>query len=348
MPNYFGHIEDLDLALIRGAYTLDGFYLDNVDSLTHERTPFLGAKEIDLSIEWSALFDGAIVGELDIEEPMMRFTLGKTEPAEVQKDTASLGDLLKDFMPLKINRLALRNGRLEYADEGSTPPLNLALTNLEALAKNLNSVVQEDELLPAEVTASATLYDGSLKFNMALDPLAGQTIFDMDLTLEQMTLKKLNDMFNAYADFDVNSGTMSLYTEIATRDGAFSGYVKPVIKDLDVLGKEDKKDSFFHKVYEGLVGTAGAVLTNRKKDQVATKVPMEGRLDDPDIRTWAAVVVILRNAFIRALEPAIDREINIGSPLEGAEKEEQGGFLKRVFNGKDDGEKDKKKRPKEK
>ena len=271
----------------------------------------------------------------------MRFTLGKTEPADVQKDTASLGDLLKDFMPLKINRLALHNGRLEYADEASSPPLDLALTNLEALATNLNSVVQEDDLLPAEVKATATLYDGALKFNMALDPLARQTIFDMDLTLERMTLKKLNDLFNAYADFDVNSGTMSLYTEIATRDGAFSGYVKPVIKDLDVLGKEDKKDSFFHKVYEGLVGTAGAVLTNRKKDQVATKVPMEGRLDDPNIRTWSAVVVILRNAFIRALEPAIDREINIGTPLNENNKEEKEGFLQRVFSGKDtDGKKD--------
>ncbi|MFZ1333162.1 MAG: hypothetical protein WAR83_13285, partial [Flavobacteriales bacterium] len=71
MPNYDGHIDDLDLAIIRGAYTLDGFYLDNVDSISQERTPFLAAREIDLSIEWKSLFNGAIVGELEIEEPRM-------------------------------------------------------------------------------------------------------------------------------------------------------------------------------------------------------------------------------------------------------------------------------------
>jgi hypothetical protein len=123
---------------------------------------------------------------------------------------------------------------------------------------------------------------------------------------------------------------MSLYTEIATREGAFSGYVKPLIEDLDILGRDDKEDPLLHKLWEGLVGAAGSIVTNPKEDQVATKIPMQGRLEDPDILTWAAVIDILRNAFIRALEPAIDREIDITSPLQH-EGEEEGGFLKNLF-----------------
>jgi len=333
MPGYYGHIEDLDVALYRGAYRIEQFHLDQVDSLTQERTKFLGAAVIDLSVEWKALFKGRLVGELEIEEPLLRFTLEKTEPDELQKDTASLGDLLKDLMPLRINRLALHNGSLEYADEGSTPPLNLALTDLEALATNLSSVVDEEELLPAKVAATAALYEGKLSFHMALDPLSRQTIFDMDLSLEGMELPLVNDFFQAYADFDVNRGSMSLYTEIATRDGAFKGYVKPIIKDLDVLGREDRKDNVLRQLWEGVVGTAGSILTNPRKDQVATKVMLEGRLDRPDVRTWAAVIDILRNAFIRALEPAIDREITIASPLE-EDGTVKGGFLKSVFGKK--------------
>ncbi|MEO8589591.1 MAG: DUF748 domain-containing protein [Flavobacteriales bacterium] len=331
MPGYHGHINDIDIALYRGAYRLERFHLDKVDSLTHERTPFIGADLIDLSVEWKALFKGGFVGELEIEHPLLRFTLDKTEPADVQKDTASLGDLLKDFMPLRINRLAMHDGSLEYADEGSTPPLNLALTDLQALATNLTSVVDTSDLLPAKIDATALLYGGALQFNMALDPLSRQSIFDMNLSVEGMELPKVNDFFQAYADFDVNRGTLSLYTEIATRDGAFKGYVKPIIKDLDVLGREDRKDNILRQLWEGIVGTAGAILTNPKKDQVATKVLLEGRLDDPKVRTWVAVVDLLRNAFIRALEPAIDRDINIASPLSNAEPEQKEGFLKRVF-----------------
>ena len=41
MPNYYGHIADIDLALIRGAYRIDAFYLDKLDSVSKERTPFM-------------------------------------------------------------------------------------------------------------------------------------------------------------------------------------------------------------------------------------------------------------------------------------------------------------------
>lgn len=337
MPGYYGHIKDLDLALIRGAYALDSFYLDRVDTVSLERTPFLAARTIDLSVEWAALFDGGLVGELEVNGPMLRFTRGKAEPEDVQQDTASLGDLLKDFMPLRINRLVMMDGRIEYVDQGSRPPLDLALTEVYGTARNLSSVKEEDELLPATIDADAMLYGGPMKFNMAMDPLSRTSLWDMNLSVEGMRLPEVNDFFQAYGDFDVNKGTLSLYTEIATRDGAFSGYVKPVIKDLDVLGKEeDRKDNLLRKLWEGIVGTAGDILTNPRKDQVATKIPLEGRLDDPKVRSWVAIIDLLRNAFIRALEPAIDREINIGSPLE-QKKEEKKGFFKTLFGKKEEG-----------
>ena len=334
MKGYNGHIADLDLALLRGAYRIDQFHLEKVDTITFEETPFIAAHIIDLSVEWGALLDGGLVGELVIEQPKLRFTKDKAEPGDIQKDTTGLGDLLKDFMPLRINRLELHDGRIEYADEGSKPPLELALTDVEALAKNLSSVADGAQLLPAKINATALLYGGATTFNMALDPLSQQSLFDMDLTVENMDLPKVNDFFQAYADFDVNKGTLSMYTEMATRDGAFKGYVKPVIKGLDVLGKEDRKDNILRKLWEGIVGTAGDILTNPKKDQVATKVTLEGRLDGPEVRTWPAVIQLLRNAFIRALEPAIDREISIGSTLQEAKKKD-GGFLKNIFGKKE-------------
>lgn len=333
MPGYYGHIQDLDLALIRGAYQLDSFYLDRVDTASLEHTPFIAARTIDLSVEWKALFDGGLVGELEADGPMLRFTRGKTEPEDVQNDTASLGDLLKDFMPLRINRLAMANGRIEYVDKGSNPPLDLALTEVHGTARNLSSVKEEDKLLPANIDVTAMLYGGPMKFNMALDPLSRTSLWDMNLSVEGMRLPEVNDFFQAYADFDVNKGTLSLYTEIATREGAFSGYVKPIIKDLDVLGKEDRKDNLLRKMWEGLVGTAGTVLTNPGKDQVATKIPLSGRLDDPKVKSWVAVVAVIRNAFIRALEPAIDREINIGTPLK-QEEEKKEGLFKSLFGKK--------------
>src|SRR5688500_5096878 len=71
MPGYRGHIEDVDLALISGAYKVDSIYLNKYDSASDSQTPFFGAKEIDLSVEWRSLFKGSLVSELVFVEPTL-------------------------------------------------------------------------------------------------------------------------------------------------------------------------------------------------------------------------------------------------------------------------------------
>ncbi|MBK6540127.1 MAG: DUF748 domain-containing protein [Flavobacteriales bacterium] len=334
LPTYQGHIADLDLALIRGAYRIESFYLDKKDSLTQARTPFMSAEVIDLSVEWRALFEGALVGELVIEHPELRFTKDAAEPAAVQKDTADLRSLLNDFMPLSVNRVEINNGVIRYKDGGSSPPVDVQVDAIEALAFNLINTADSTTLLPASIKATAQVYGGDLKFTMGLDPLAKTTLFDMNVELVHTDLTRINDLFKAYGNFDVNKGTFGLYAEMATRDGAFDGYVKPVIKDLDVLGKDDREDNLFRKLWEGIVGTAGALLTNPKKDQVATKVTFKGRLDDPKVGTWSAIAKVVSNAFIEALPPALDHEIDIATVGEEGPDEKKG-LLQRVFGKKD-------------
>jgi len=82
---------------------------------------------------------------------------------------------------------------------------------------------------------------------------------------------------------------------------------------LDVLGPEDRDESFFQKAWEAVVGAAGSVLKNQKEDQVATKIPIEGTFKNPETRLLYAVGEVLRNAFVQALMPGIDREINYGN-----------------------------------
>ncbi len=329
VPGYYGHAEDLDLALIRGAYQIENIFLDQVDSVSQERTEFIKAGVIDLSVEWKALFKGSIVGELVIDRPEVYFTKDKVVPAGLQKDTTSLGDLLKDLMPLQINRVEGNDGVIHYRDLTSSPKLDLQMTALDVLATNLRNSYDSTAVLPAAVRADALVYGGTFAMNMKINPLNLHPTFDMDLTIESMDLVEFNEFFQAYANVDVNKGTFGLYSEIATKDRRFAGYVKPLIEDLDVLGPEDKGDTFFRKLWEGLVGTGGDILTNPKEDQVATKLEFTGSLDEPIVNSWYAVIDLVRNAFIRALQPSIDQEISIVNV--GAKSEEKEGFFKRLF-----------------
>jgi hypothetical protein len=100
-----------------------------------------------------------------------------------------------------------------------------------------------------------------------------------------------------------------LYTEIAAKDGGFSGYVKPIIRDLEI---EDKKTrTFLRKLWAHVVAAADTVLSNPKKDQVATKVPLEGKFGEADADLLAAVGGLLKNAFIKALTPSLDNTVRM-------------------------------------
>jgi hypothetical protein len=339
IPGYYGHIEDIDISLYRGAYQIDAMYLNKKDERTGKQTEFFKVKNIDLSVHWRALLHGRLVGELIFNSPELVFTNNRTDLANVKKDTNDFRKILKDFMPLKVNRFEINNGKLGYKDPEANPKVDVSFTNVYALAQNLTNADNNKVLLPATLNATANAYQGTASLNMKLNPLAERTIFDLNADLKNTNLVLLNDFLKAYANVDVNKGTLGLYTEFASKDGKYTGYVKPVIKDLDVLGPEDKKDNFFRKLWEGFVGGVAAILENRKKDQLATRVPIEGDLTGGHTDILETVFELLRNAFIQALMPSIDNKINLAS-LEEQPKEKKG-FFRRLFGGKSKKEKKK-------
>ncbi len=338
MDGYFGKIRDIDISLYRGAYVLDSIYINKLDSVNNAQTPFMAAKTVDLSIEWNSLFHGRIVGELEFIDPILLFTKDKTELSQVQKDTNDFRKVLKALMPLKINRFEIKNGKLAYKDLTSNPKVDIALHRAHIIASNLSNVV-DSAMLPSKVIATANVYEGYLELDMKLDALSDLPLFDMNVKVEKMLLTPLNDFFQAYARFDVNQGEFNMYTELAAKEGKFVGYVKPLIKDLDVVGPEDREDEFLRTIWEGLVGLVGVVVENPKKDQVATKIPLEGNFEETQVGVLTAIAELLRNAFIKALYPAIEYQVNIKS-LE-QEKKNEPGILKRLFSSEKKESKDK-------
>ncbi|MEO6316663.1 MAG: DUF748 domain-containing protein [Chitinophagaceae bacterium] len=345
VKGYFGHIDDVDISLYRGAYQINDMYLNKKDERSGKQSGFFKVANIDLSVEWRALFHGRLVGELEFDAPKLIFTENKVELADVKHDTSDFRKILKDFMPLKLNRFAINNGELHYADNGRKPRVDISLKKIQLTAENLENVADSGKLLPSTVVATAAAYEGTLNLNMKLNPLANAATFDLNADIKNVNLVLLNDFLMAYGNFDVHRGNFGMYSELAAKDGAFKGYVKPIIKGLDVVGPEDKKDGFFHKLWESLVGGVGVVFRNQRKDQIATRVSLEGNFKDPKTNTLDAIWEVLRNAFIQALMPSVDNQININSVDEASKKDDRN-LLQRVFGKKEkeNGEKKKEKK----
>jgi hypothetical protein len=241
-------------------------------------------------------------------------------------------------MPLRINRFTVTDGEIHYVDLARNPVVDVPMTDVDIEGTGLtNEQSDTSKVLPATIKMSSSLYEGRLTVNTRLDPLNKVPTFDLDATMTNTALTNFNNFFTAYGKFDVEKGSMSLYTELAARDGEFSGYVKPLITDLKVLKLSDEEGNPLQVAWEAFIGGTLEIFTNQPKDQFATKVPFDGKFKNPDVDLGTAIFAVLRNAFIEALKPSLDNDVSLDTVHQDNEKP---GFIERLFN-RDD--KDKKK-----
>ena len=134
--------------------------------------------------------------------------------------------------------------------------------------------------------------------------------FDLDLAIENTSLPDMNDLLRAYGKIDVTEGKFSLYSQIRVKDRYLTGYVKPFFEGMKVYDREqDREKSFFHKLYEGIVGGLAKLLENRKTNEVATRVDVSGPVGGANANVWDVIGGVLENAFVKAILPGFDREV---------------------------------------
>lgn len=332
IKGYYGHVEDIDVALIRGAYTLKSTRLDKVGGKIP--VPFFSADRIDLSLEWGALFHGAIDGKIRAEHPVLNFVKGPTEETSQTKVDSSWTDVVSNLMPLKINRLEIGDGEIHYRDLYSNPKVDIFTKKVHILAENLSNAKHNKELMPSTAEASAQVYGGEAKLHMRLNVLNKIPIFEAKAELVSLDITNLNDFLQAYAKLDVKSGNISIYMEAATKDNVIRGYTKPIIKDLKVVNWEKDKDHPLKIAWEAVVGSVAWVFKNHGKDQLATKVEFEGNLKSPNINILEIIGQVLYNAFIQALAPSLENSVNLNSVNVTTEDKKPKSFFGKLFHHK--------------
>lgn len=317
LDGYTGRVADIELNLWRGAYSIRGIEIDKTTK--REPIPFVEVDRMDIAVHWSALIHGSIVAEIELDQPRINFMAekGKEPKAEDEAEKreakkATQGDSswqkqVKALVPLEINRIDVRDGELHYRDPWADPKVNVYVQKLNGTLTNLTN----SEKLSKSMVAHAhfqglALGSGDLTIDGESDPYKTSPTFDLTTKLENLEMVQLNDFLKAYANVDAEQGTLSVYSEVHAANGQFRGYVKPLMRDLKILRWKDESEGFFHKLWEGVVEAGKDVLENHQKEQVATKIPLSGKLEHPQAGIGMTVLYVLKNAFISALKRGLD------------------------------------------
>lgn len=319
IPGYYGAVEDVDISLLRGAYVVNGMYLNKVNAKT--QVPFLNFPTSDISIEWKSLFKGKIVSEIIMTNPELIYVFEDQKEAtgETTADVDDWTKALTEIVPIDINHFEVRNGKVAFVELQADPNIDLNINNIMLTADNLRNVVAKEGTLPSPIHATGVTFG---KGNMTLEGDINliKEIPDMNLefALENSNATALNDLTHHYAGIDFEKGTFALYSEVAIADEFLKGYIKPMITDSKLIGKDD---GFLGVLWEGFIGFFKFILKNQSTDTLATKVPLEGDLNNVEAGTWPTIINIFGNAWIKAFKGEVDDDIDFKDAFQEAKKD---------------------------
>lgn len=156
IPGYYGQVEDIDIALYRGAYVIKGMYLNKMDAKT--QVPFLNFPKNDISIEWKSLFKGKIVSEILMYNPEVIYVFEDQTQKPTDADVDDWTKALTDIVPIDINHFEVHQGKLAFVQLQADPNIDLQVTNFEMYADNLRNVVNTSKTLPSPFHATGNSF----------------------------------------------------------------------------------------------------------------------------------------------------------------------------------------------
>lgn len=312
LDDYRGSVGDVDIALIRG-----GFQMQDVrifKGTGNVPVPFLAARQVEISLQWREVLRGKLVSEISLLRPEVNFVDGPTPKQSQKKVDSNWREVIEDIVPVTINRLEIRDGEIHFRNLARKPPVDIYMKNIDAEAHNLSNTAGRPGTLPASLKARGiAMNHAPFKLDVHLNALAEPIDFDLNSELRDLKLTELNDFFRAYAGVDIESGKLSVATEMAAKDGKLAGYIKPIMNNLDVVElDEDTRKGPFALFWQSLTGTLADVL--QSDDTQGAKIPIKGSLRKPATDVLSGLGSALKHAFDEPLRPGLEKSIDIRSP----------------------------------
>lgn len=264
--------------------------------------PLLRADRIGVLLEWKRLLRAQLSARMRIEDPKIIYVKRPAPPKPPEKPRIpDIDQQLRQLMPARVDRIEVVRGDLIYRDTEMKGNPDIGVHRIEVAAENLATRPKLGSGRPATVSFSAVLGEsGDMTGFVSANPFADQLEFAGNAALRGLKVAELYEFQRAAADVRTPQGTLDVFAEFTAKNGAISGGVKPVLKNVEVRSTEDDLGS---KLKAWAADTALDLFSDRVpgRNAVATVVPIKGRLDDPQLQIWPTVLSVIRNAFVQGI-----------------------------------------------
>jgi hypothetical protein len=307
---YTGHVDDIDIHLWRGAYSISG--LEIVKKGASRPVSFFEANKVDLSVEWRSLAHGRIVSEAEFYGPELNLVQGKGKSDTQLGEDEDWHKRLEELFPFRFNTIRVYDGKVRFLAPGIQTQDAITARHVQGVVSNLTNVAESGKETFADFKVTGDVLDGSpARVSGSVNAFAKQPTFDVNMEVKKVKLPKVNPWLREYIKADAEAGDFELYMELAAADGKFKGYAKPIMENVDIYRSGEPEKNPLKRLWEGFLDFAANVLENPDADQVAARIPFTGTIKDPETSLFATISSVLRNAFVSAFARSLEGSITL-------------------------------------
>ncbi len=301
---YVAAVDDVDLKLWRGAYQVEGIRIRHAGAPEGE-PDWVRIRSLDLSLAWGSLFRGTVVAEAALRQPVLHLR-PEAEEAEEAADERHWMERLQTFLPFRLDRIAVHEGTLEWAGRADT---TVSITDIEAVARNVANSRQLASAQPAVLELRGKVMEsGSLRVNATMNPFSAAPTFSLDLRATDLALAELSPFLRGFGNLDVEGGTLDLFGQVESADGAYGGFVRPVFEDVRAFRlREDAPAGRLQRWLEQRGLRLPEISTPERAR--AARIEVAGRFEQPYPGLTEAMATVAIETITRALVGGLEREV---------------------------------------
>lgn len=302
---YRGHVEDVDLALLSGGYTLHGLEIEKTSGQVP--VPFFRSRRIDMRSSLGGLLRGRAESRFLFDGLQLNFVDAASRAQRQAGEGVDWVSLLQGFTPFEIESVAVRDGEVRFRNFASDPPVDLVLSRIEGSAQGFTRPPGDDEQRTGTVLATARVFDDRpATIRGSFDPRNSHSDFAVHLSTRNVPVTRLNDFTQAYAGFDMKDGRASVDAHLVAREGELDGYIRPSFHDLDIVSFRDEYRNPAKLGWELLLRGSMAIFGDWRENRFTACIPLQGRLGEARVSGWKAVYGVLETAFVEAFQSGFD------------------------------------------
>lgn len=299
----------------KGSFTLGDFVaVDKLNSADFLKWKSLYFGGIDFRLEPMAINIGEIAltdyfsrlilnkeGKLNVAEIVKKpegeavAKTSETKPVEAKAETkvaAKESGPAKQPIPIKIGKITLQNGTVNFSDLFVKPNYTVNLSKLGGRVTNLSSAadtVADMELRGRYANSAPVQILGKL------NPLAAKSYLDIKAEITGVDLVGFSPYSGKYAGYAIEKGKLSLNVAYKLENNQLAAENRLFIDQFTFGEKIESADATTLPVNLALS------LLKNNRGEIDLNLPISGSLDDPQFSVGGLIIKVIVNLFVKAV-----------------------------------------------